>query len=229
MDYQKILDTIGYNFKDPELLSQALTHSSYRRERPSEGEDNERLEFIGDAILDAVIGTELYSRLPKEHEGVLTKLRSLIVCERSLSNVGREIGLNTFIKLGTGERHTGGEFKDSIIADAMEALIGAIFLDGGYETARERILCILSETIEKAIDGKLFNDYKSELQEYLQRREEKPEIIYVTDRAEGPDHNKVFFVHVEAAGVLYGRGSGKSKKEAGQNAAREALEKLRGR
>lgn len=229
MDYQKILDTIGYNFKDPELLSQALTHSSYRRERPSEGEDNERLEFIGDAILDAVIGTELYSRLPKEHEGVLTKLRSLIVCERSLSNVGREIGLNTYIKLGTGERHTGGEFKDSIIADAMEALIGAIFLDGGYETARERILCILSETIEKAIDGKLFNDYKSELQEYLQRREEKPEIIYVTDRAEGPDHNKVFFVHVEAAGVLYGRGSGKSKKEAGQNAAREALEKLRGR
>ena len=229
MDFIKIEKRIGYNFKDPELLSKALTHSSYRREHPSDGEDNERLEFIGDAVLDCVIGTELYRRLPKEQEGVLTKMRSLIVCERSLSLVGREIGLNTFLKLGTGERHTGGEFKDSIIADAVEALIGAIFLDSSFETVNERVLDILGETISKAIDGKLFNDYKSELQEYLQSKEDKPEIIYVTDKAEGPDHNKVFFVHVEAAGVLYGRGSGKSKKEAGQNAAREALENLRGR
>ncbi|MBR6472998.1 MAG: ribonuclease III [Firmicutes bacterium] len=222
-------ETIKYDFKDKGLLLKALTHSSYKREDPSVKEDNERLEFIGDAVLDVIIGTELYERLPREPEGSLTKLRSLIVCERSLARVGKEIKLNSCIRLGVGERHTGGEFKDSIVADAMEALIGAVFMDGGYEAAVRVVLDMMGPTIEEALGGGLFTDYKSEFQEYVQRDVSKPLIEYITDRSEGPDHSKVFFVHVEVDGKNFGEGSGRSKKEAGQNAAKEALDKLRGR
>ena len=229
MSIEILENTIGYKFNDRTLLETALTHSSYRREHPEVVKDNERLEFIGDGVLDAIIGTWLFRRLPDVKEGTLTKLRALIVCERSLSRAGREIGLNHHIKLGVGERHTGGEFKDSIIADAMEALIGAVFIDSGYDETNELVLGLLKDIIDDAVNGKLFSDYKSEFQEAVQRNGSQPVIEYVTDKAEGPDHKKKFFVHVEVSGENYGSGSGRSKKEAGQNAAKAALDKLRGR
>ena len=136
MNLDNLQKTINYIFEDQTLLETALTHSSYKRENPGVTQDNERLEFIGDGVLDAIIGTELFNRLPDKPEGVLTKLRSLIVCERSLSRAGREIGLNKCLRLGVGETHTGGLNKDSIIADAMEASIGAVFIDGGYDKCK---------------------------------------------------------------------------------------------
>ena len=229
MSIEVLENTIGYNFTDKSLMETALTHSSYKRENPEVKHDNERLEFIGDGVLDAIIGTWLYRKLPDVNEGTLTKMRALIVCERSLSRAGRAIGLNHQLRLGVGERHTGGESKDSIIADAMEALIGAVFIDSGYDTANELVLRLLDDIIGEALAGKLFSDYKSEFQEAVQRTGDQPVIEYITDRTEGPDHKKTFFVHVEVSGENYGSGSGRSKKEAGQNAAKAALDKLRGR
>lgn len=229
MNLETLENNLGYSFKDKDLLETAVTHSSFKREHPEVRHDNERLEFIGDGVLDAIIGTRLFRIMPDEQEGTLTKLRSLIVCERSLSRAGRELELNRYLKLGTGERHTGGDNKDSIIADAMEAVIGAMFLDSGYDKTNEMVLEILRDIIDEALNGKLFVDYKSEFQELIQRNGDQPVIEYITDRAEGPDHNKTFYVHVEVSGKDYGSGSGRSKKEAGQNAAREALLKLRGR
>ncbi len=229
MEYREIEKRINYSFKDKSLLLTAMTHSSYRRENHDVREDNERLEFIGDALLDAVIGIELFKRCPHESEVKLTKLRSLIVCERALSNAAHKLGLNSFLRLGTGERHSGGENKASILADAMEALFGAVYIDGGYDSVRRTVLYVLSDTMEEALRGNLFADYKSEFQERLQKNGSQPEIIYVTDSEEGPPHSKIFRVHVEVSGKTYGTGTGKTKKEAGQNAAKEALEKLRGR
>ena len=227
MSIEILEKSLDYNFKDHDLLETALTHSSFRREHHDVKHDNERLEFIGDGVLDAIIGTELFTILPREPEGTLTKLRSLIVCERSLSRAGRTLGLNKYLRLGTGERHTGGDSKDSIIADAMEAVIGAIFIDGGYDEAKEHVLRYLNEIIDDALKGKLFADHKSEFQEAIQKDGSQPVISYVTDKADGPDHNKTFYVHVEVDGETMGSGSGRSKKEAGQNAAKEALSKIK--
>ena len=227
MNLEILQKKLDYDFKDRTLLETALTHSSYRRENPDVRHDNERLEFIGDGVLDAIIGTELFKILPEKSEGTLTKLRALIVCERSLSRAGRTLGINKYLRLGVGERHTGGDSKDSIIADAMEAVIGALFLDGGYEEARKHVLSFLKDIIDDALRGRLFADHKSEFQEAVQRNGAQPVISYVTDRSEGPDHNRVFFVHVEVDGEIMGSGSGRSKKEAGQNAAKEALNKLK--
>ena len=227
MSYERLETSLDYSFRDPGLLETALTHSSYKRENIGVKEDNERLEFIGDAVLDSIIGMELYSTLINKPEGTLTKLRSLIVCERSLARLGRSIRLNEELKLGTGERHTGGENKDSIIADAVEAVIGAMFVDSGYDAARDRVIRLFDPIIQDALSGKLFEDYKSEFQEEIQKIINVPSITYVTDREEGPDHMKTFHVHVEVNGKKMGSGSGRSKKEAGQNAAKEALDKLK--
>lgn len=226
MNIREIEKRINYTFKDPDLLVTALTHSSYKREHKEARDDNERLEFLGDGILDAVIGLRLYN-LSSKHEGALTKTRALVVCERSLAETGLRLGLNEEILFGTGEMHTGGPHKDSIIADAVEAVIGAVLIDGGYEACERVILEMLSGTVEKAVNGELFSDYKSEFQELIQKDDKKSDIKYVTDREEGPDHSKKFFVHVEVAGKVMGRGTGKTKKEAGQNAAKEAISGLK--
>lgn len=223
MNIAKIQNQINYSFKNPDLLVTALTHSSYKREHKEIREDNERLEFLGDGILDSVIGLKLYKVLKGKHEGELTKTRALVVCERSLAETGIKLGINEEILFGTGELHTGGSHKDSIIADAVEAVIGAVLLDGGYDACERVILEMLSDTLNRAVRGELFSDYKSEFQELIQKDDKVSEITYVTDREEGPDHNKKFFVHVEVAGKIMGRGTGKTKKEAGQNAAREAI------
>lgn len=159
---------IGYSFKDKTLIERAMTHSSFNRERNTRHRDNERLEFLGDAFLDAIVGAELYIRMSDVTEGVLTKTRALVVCEKALAVVAREFELGEYLLMGHGEASTGGRNKDSILADAFEALIGAIYLDGGYQEAQKFTVKAFEKTIEGAISGKIFSDYKSELQERLQ-------------------------------------------------------------
>lgn len=221
-DFEKIID---YSFQNDEYLERALTHSSFNKEKNTHHKDNERLEFLGDAFFDAIVSVELFKRMGPAMEGKLTKTRALIVCEKSLAQVGRSLQIGRFINMGRGEESAGGREKDSIIADAMEAVIGAMFLDGGYEAAQKFVVRVFSDIIDKAVSGKLFSDYKSEVQEMLQKKGKCVNITYIIDREEGPAHNKTFFVHLECNGQILGTGSGKSKKEAEQNAAREALER----
>ena len=216
---------LNYEFNNPELLKEALTHSSFDWRTDEDIRiDNEKLEFIGDGFLDAVVGTEVYYRMPESaKEGDLTKMRAQIVCEKSLAMVGKKLHLGEHLKMGVGEEKTGGREKESLIADAVEAIIGAIYLDGGYEAASEFVLKNFTEMINEAIEGRLILDHKTALQEMAQR--EGWEIRYVIDKTEGPDHDKTFFVHLEVNGKNVGHGIGKSKKEAQQMAAHEAIEK----
>ncbi|MCR5181735.1 MAG: ribonuclease III [Clostridia bacterium] len=224
---EDIENRIGYRFSDPALLKTALTHSSYKKEHLGAYEDNERLEFIGDAVLDCVVGEELFRRMKGQPEGALTRTRAIVVCERSLDVAGKELGVNEAIRLGVGESQTGGSQKPSITADAMEAVFGAVFIDGGYESARRVILNTLSETISLAIRGELFTDYKSEFQERVQKKGCVTDIQYVVDSFDGPAHDRTFHVHIELNGETVSTGSGKSKKSAGQDAAKNALERLK--
>jgi len=215
--------SLGYNFRDTELLEKALTHSSYFRGRGmGPGKDNERLEFLGDAFLDAVISEELYKRMPRGEEGRLSKTRALIVCESSLARIGNVIELGMQMHLGRGEDISGGRHRESIIADAVEAVIGAIFLDGGYEETKAAVMRLFRKTMEAAINGRMHSDYKSELQEIIQGKG-ITDIKYILYKEEGPDHDKTFYVNLFVDGKIAGSGSGKSKKEAEQNAAKEAI------
>lgn len=215
---------IQYEFRDKGLLDKALTHSSYCREEGLEPCDsNERLEFLGDAYLDAIAGVELYRRMEKVGEGRLTKTRAAVVCEHSLAKVGNRIGIGAYFNMGKGEEHCGGRHRESIVADGMEAVIGAIVLDGGYQAASDFVLREFSDIIQEALEGRLFTDYKTQVQEILQRGGHAPHIQYVLDHEEGPDHDKTFYVHLACDGKLLGKGHGKSKKEAEQNAALAAL------
>ncbi|MEG1585101.1 MAG: ribonuclease III [Anaerovorax sp.] len=224
-DFQKI---INYTFQNPALLEKALTHSSYIKERKDRcGKNNERLEFLGDAFFDAIISEELFRKLDQVEEGTLTKMRAKIVCEKSLAAEGRRLRVGEHMKMGRGEDLSGGRKRDSIIADAMEAVIGAIFLDGGYVEAKRFVLAVFEETIGKALSGRLHTDYKTEIQERLQVGGEA-EISYQIDSEEGPDHDKTFHVKLIYNWKAIGAGIGKSKKEAEQNAAREALERGEG-
>lgn len=217
-------EKIGYSFADPALLETALTHSSYCHEGKRDGLfSNERLEFLGDSILNATIGESLYLRAFDVEEGKLTKLRAQVVCERSLAECARRYSLAEVLKLGRGEELSGGRERESILADAMEALIGAVFLDGGYEQARKFVLRVFDPTMAKALAGNLHSDFKTEIQEKLQANG-AGEILYRIDREEGPDHQKTFYVSLWHGGEKLGEGRGRSKKEAEQNAAKAALE-----
>ena len=224
MDIFELENILGHQFNDRSLLDTALTHSSYCRENglPSNG-SNERLEFIGDAVLDAAVGVELYRRLPDSGEGKLTKMRALVVCERSLAMIAREMDIGSLLLMGNGEDKYGGREKESIIADAVEAVIGALFLDGGFEAAEGFVRNRFADLIDQAINGELFTDHKTKLQETLQAMKNNPVIRYIVDGEHGPDHNKTFHVHLEVNGVKLGSGSGKTKKEAEQKAAEESL------
>ena len=217
---------IGYRFNNRRLLVTALTHSSYAREHDMGNyKCNERLEFLGDAYFDAIAGLALYEKMPHAREGVLSKTRSLVVCEDSLAKVGEKIEIGRYVDLGVGEEKSGGRTKKSIIADATEALIGAIFLDGGYDAASDFVLREFGQILRDAAAGKLVSDYKTTLQEILQQDGRMHKIVYRIDRTEGPDHDKVFFVTLVLEGKEMGSGSGKTKKEAEQKAARMTLEK----
>lgn len=216
---------IEYRFKDKELLMTALTHSSYFREHGCMPvNNNERLEFLGDAFFDAIISDILYHKISDWDEGKLSKIRSIIVCERSLAMVAAKMNLGEYLYMGKGEALSGGRKKESILADALEAIIGAIYLDGGYESAKIFVKRNFEQIIEDACSGKIVNDFKTKLQEVLQKKEKNISISYVLDKTEGPEHNKTFYMSLIHNGELLGSGIGKTKKEAEQNAAKEALE-----
>ena len=211
----------GYHFQNPHLLKQAMTHSSYANEHKAKGyHDNERLEFLGDAVLEVVSSEFLFRHYPALPEGDLTKLRASIVCEPTLALCARELDLGDFLLLGKGEEHTGGRKRDSIVSDAMEALIGAIYLDGGFASAKEFVHRFIMTDIEHK---KLFYDSKTILQEQVQKNWYDGEISYVLTGEEGPDHDKTFLVDLYVAGEKKSSGKGRTKKAAEQDAAYRCL------
>lgn len=216
---------IGYQFKNKNLLTTALSHSSYVNEHKGL-ECNERLEFLGDSILGFVTAEYLYKTFPNLPEGNLTKIRANVVCETMLAKKGRELKLNSNLLLGRGEEHTGGRERASIIADAMEAIIGAIYLDGGIEPARKFILDILIPEIKNTVSTVKILDSKTSLQEILQKNSTAI-IEYNIINESGPAHNKSFVAEVSHCGKVLGRGTGHSKKEAEQNAAMDAINNLK--
>lgn len=225
-DHEKIYKLTGYRFKDRSLLMTALTHSSYASEHKLGYErNNERLEFIGDAYVDAVVGAKLFEMMEKAHEGALSRCRADIVCEDSLADTALKMGLGELLYLGKGEETSGGRTKPSILADAFEALMGAIILDGGYEAGREAILKLLDSRIKLGAQGKLNKDFKTKLQERLQETGGNVKIEYRMKSESGPDHNKTFTVEVCVNDSVAGTGSGQSKARAEQAAAEDALSK----
>ena len=222
MRQDKILEfekKIGYQFENPDLLVTALTHSSYSNEkRLHKYECNERLEFLGDAVLELVSSEFIFRENPKNPEGDLTRIRASYVCEPTLALCAREICLGDYILLGKGEDITGGRDRDSILSDAMEATIGAVYLDGGFARAKEYIERFVLKDIEKK---KLFYDSKTFLQEIIQR--EHYELEYVLLGEEGPDHNKVFRAGIRLNGKQIAEATGRTKKKAEQAAAYQAI------
>ena len=212
---------IGYNFKDKALLRQCFTHPSYANENKSCC-SNERLEFLGDAVLDLVVADYLYSN-KSEKEGEMTKVRASYVCENANYEYATSLDLSKFILVGHGEQKEGGKYKKAIVADTFEALMGAIYLDLGYATSRKIILNIVVPYIENP-NIIFFSDYKSALQENVQTAQKS--LSYELVKEEGPAHDRLFTVNVIVDNIVYGTGTGTSKKEAEQEAAKEALEKL---
>jgi ribonuclease-3 len=216
--------SIGYSFRDREVFMTALTHSSYANEkRPARAVCNERLEFLGDSILGNIVADHLYREKPALPEGTMTKLRAELVCEQSLVGVAKQISLGEFLRLGKGEELTGGRDRPSILADAVEALIAAMYLDGGIETPRGFISRFILGRAEK--EQRKAHDFKTRLQELVQR--ESGRILrYELVSESGPEHNRTFRCRALIDGAEMGSGEGRTKKESEQDAARAALEKL---
>ena len=214
---------IHYHFKDKHLLLEALSHSSYANEKHKTRNSNERLEFLGDSVLSIVVSEFLFHKYPDLPEGELTKLRASMVCEKALHVFAREIHLGEFLLLGKGEEHTGGRSRSSILADAFEAVIAAIFLDGGMDAAKRHIMRFIPKNpVAERQQPAGFHDYKTRLQEVVQKNpEEKVEYLLVSEC--GPDHDKAFEVIVCLNSNVIGKGVGHSKKAAEQLAAKEAL------
>ncbi len=214
---------IGYHFNNKDLLKEALTHSSYANEHKAQKiKYNERLEFLGDAVLSIVVSDYIFKNCPELPEGELTKLRASLVCEKSLYKFAKKINLGSFLVLSKGERNNGGSNRPSILSDAFEALIAAIYIDGGMECAAKHILNFVVPEIKNSKQKKI-KDYKTTLQEIIQKNPGE-QLEYVLVNESGPDHNKHFVVEVHLNSNVIGKGGGKSKKEAEQQAAREALE-----
>lgn len=220
MNLSEFEKVIGYEFKNKSLLETALTHSSYANERQSGRECNERLEFLGDSVLGVITADYFYHNLAHLPEGEMTKKRAACVCEKSLHGFAKEIDLGKYLFLGRGEDNTGGRKRASILADAFEAIIGAIYLDGGLENVRGFVLGFIKAAAEKQLS---LRDYKTELQEIIQKNPDE-HLTYVLVGESGPDHDKRFEVEVMLNSNVVGCGMGKSKKLAEQQAAKQALE-----
>lgn len=221
--YTELERGLGYRFQDKRLLENALTHSSYANERRDGRTSNERLEFLGDSILGFVVAEFLYRTHPNQPEGDLTRIRADLVCERNLAKAAGTIRLGEFLLLGHGEDHGGGRFRDSIVSDAMESVIAAAFLDGGFQAARGIIERLILTDLPTGRPGNF--DYKTMFQELVQR--EKDQLIhYELVGQSGPDHDKVFMVDVLLNGKKVGHGRGRSKKKAEQAAAEQAIQSL---
>lgn len=214
-------EKIGYSFKNKNLLHEALSHSSYANECKKGRNSNERLEFLGDSVLSIVISEHLFNHFKHLPEGDLTKIRASLVCEKALFEFSKQISLGEFILLGKGEENTGGRNRPSIVSDAFEAVIAAVFLDGGMEAAREYVLGFIPKDLDKNSAKKL-QDYKTILQEIIQRNPEE-KVEYVLRSQSGPDHDRHFVVEVCLNTNIIGHGEGHSKKQAEQQAAKEAL------
>lgn len=220
MNFCEFENIIGYKFNDITLLETALTHSSYANEKQLSRECNERLEFLGDSVLGVITAEYFYHNHNNLPEGEMTKKRAACACEKSLYGFAKEINLGKYILLGRGEEHTGGRNRASILADAFEAVIAAIYLDGGLENARKFVL----DFVKKAASQQLsFVDYKTELQEIIQKNPDE-HLSYVLVGESGPDHDKRFEVEVNLNSNVIGYGKGRSKKIAEQQAAKQALE-----
>ena len=215
---------LGYDFTDDGLLKKALTHISLANEKNIES--NQRLEFLGDSILSFVVAEYIYTKYTNLHEGKLTEMRAAAVCEKSLAEAARKMDLGNAILFGKSETVCGGKNKDSILADTFEAVLGAIYLDGGIDPARDWIMLWLKETIEDS--SKLdFKNYKSEIQNYFQKRDKGTDVVtYQLVERKGPDHAPSFSVEAVYHGNVIGKGTGGSRKEAEQNAAKQAFSKL---
>lgn len=219
---------VSYNFIDPKTLLEAITHKSFANEnRELRLPDNERLEFLGDAVLHLLISHYLTENYPELPEGDLSKLRATIVSEPSLFKIARGINLGDFLLLGRGEEQTGGRKKSSILANALEAIIAAIYIDGGMEKARDFVMSYFVPEIKNAMEQRISHDYKTDLQEYCQGFNlslPKYQVVKET----GPDHQKTFEIEILINNKTYGSGVGRTKKEAEQRAAEEALKRLKG-
>lgn len=214
-------EKLGYRFRDPELLNNALTHSSYANEVHAKNGSNERLEFLGDSVLSIIVSEYLYNNYNNLPEGELTKLRASLVCEKTLCLFAKQMNVGDFLLLGKGEAHNHGNERASILADAFEAILAAIFLDGGMEAAKKHVLRFIIPELQNR-EFELFKDYKTSLQEIIQRNPEE-RLTYVLIDETGPDHDKRFTVEVHLNSNIIGSGVGRSKKQAEQEAARQAL------
>ena len=222
---ERLEEKIGYRFHDRELLRTALTHSSYANEKHGEVQSYERLEFLGDSILGLVTAEFLFTHEPRLPEGRMTRMRAELVCEASLHKTAVELGIGRCMRLGRGEEHTGGRERPSILADMVEAVIAAIYLDSGMDEARRFILARVLRDVGFD-DSHRSADYKTRLQEIVQRKSNQV-ITYNLIEETGPDHDKTFTFEGRINGAVSGRGSGKTKKEAEQMAACKALESYR--
>ena len=217
----------GVRFRDLSLLNLALTHRSFANEAQDSRANNERLEFLGDSILGMVVSAYLYSTFPERPEGDLAKIKSFVVSEEILSVIARDLGMDEALLVGKGEEHSGGRLKKAILADALEAIFGACYLDAGYVEAERLVLSLLVAQVSLVIEDKHRKDYKTLLQELVQKELKSYPRYVVSDRT-GPDHDRTFTVEVWIEGQCRGTGAGKNKKEAEQAAAGEAYLELSG-
>jgi len=225
IDLDAVQDIVGYHFREPQLLRLALTHRSHARNSCAAESSNERLEFLGDSVLGLVIAEKLYLDHRKKAEGDLTKMKAMLVNEVTLSVVAQEVGLNEYILLSPEEKQAGGYERSSIVSDAFESVIGAVFLDGGFRSARDVVLRLIYTRKDNIIADRSQRNFKGELLELVQSRGEgmpRYEVISET----GPDHEKTFHIAVHVNGHRVGEGVGQSKKEAEQQAASQALDAL---
>ena len=212
---------LGYNFKNISLLKNALVHTSYANEVRNGVTSNERLEFLGDSVLSLIVSDHIFNKFSGMPEGELTRLRASLVCEKSLCSFARELDLGHFLYLGKGEDKGGGRDRDSILADAFEAVLAAIYLDGGMDAAKEYVMRFVLREIKVHTEENT-KDYKTILQEIIQRNPEET-VSYILTGSDGPDHDKSFTVEVHLNSNVIGEGTGKSKKQAEQMAAKQAL------
>ncbi|MDO4920765.1 MAG: ribonuclease III [Phascolarctobacterium sp.] len=224
---QGFCDSLGIHMHDLELLDMALTHTSYAHEakQTPKPQHNERIEFLGDSVLSVIVSTYMYQNFPDLAEGQLTKLRAHLVCETSLFEYAKKINLGAYLRLGKGEELSGGRERPSILADAFESVLGAIYLDLGFEKVQSYLLAMMRQEIDYICRHGIYNDYKTRLQEFLQR-DGDVDISYQLMSSTGPEHNKVFTSEVMVQGRVIGEGKGRTKKDSEQHAAQQALAQL---
>ncbi|MBN1242429.1 MAG: ribonuclease III [Spirochaetales bacterium] len=215
----------GLRFRELEILDRALTHRSFANEDQSSASNNERLEFLGDAVLGVVVASYLYRSLADRAEGELARVKSFVVSEDTLSSIAAELGVDRVIRVGKGEEQTGGRRKKAILADALEAIIGASYIDQGFEKAAAFVLALTVPEVDKVLEGRHRKDYKTILQEYLQKyRKQYP--VYELAAKVGPDHDRTFQILCRVGDLAFGPAGGKSKKEAEREAARMAYDAI---